>query len=106
MHESARVAVREVTVSEAARLTGLSKTAIARRLDRGSLNYRTEGGKGGRRFIPVAELYKAGLVAEGPSEERAGGVDDALSRLERVAVRLPELIAEVRAELAVEREER
>jgi hypothetical protein len=58
--------MRTYTVSEAADLTGLSRKALARRIERGSLRCVV---RDGRRRIPLAELVRAGLV-EG--EEHAG----------------------------------
>jgi excisionase family DNA binding protein len=51
--------VRTYTVSEAAELTGLSRKAVARRIERGSLRCVV---RDGRRRIPHAELVRAGLV--------------------------------------------
>jgi excisionase family DNA binding protein len=57
--------MRTYTVSEAADLTGLSRKAIARRIERGSLRCVL---RDGRRRIPLAELVRAGLVED---DERA-----------------------------------
>jgi excisionase family DNA binding protein len=48
-----------VTIAEAAALTGLSKTALRRRIERGSLPAVVRGGV---RRIPVSELERRGLV--------------------------------------------
>jgi hypothetical protein len=48
-----------VDVSQASELTGLSKKAIRRRLERGTLNSIKVGG---RRMIPVSELVQHGLL--------------------------------------------
>lgn len=50
---------RTLTISEAAELTGLSRKAIARRIERGSLRSLV---RAGRRIIPRAELVRAGLI--------------------------------------------
>jgi excisionase family DNA binding protein len=53
--------MRTCTISEAAELTGLSRKAIARRVDRGTLRSVV---KNGRRRIPVSELERAGLLPD------------------------------------------
>jgi excisionase family DNA binding protein len=53
--------MRTYTVSEAAELTGLSRKALARRIERGSLRCVV---RDGRRRIPLAELVRAGLVED------------------------------------------
>jgi hypothetical protein len=53
--------VRTYTVSEAAELTGLSRKAVARRIERVSLRCEV---RDGRRRIPLAELVRAGLVED------------------------------------------
>jgi hypothetical protein len=53
--------MRTYTVSEAADLTGLSRKALARRIERGSLRCVV---RDGRRRIPLAELVRAGLVED------------------------------------------
>jgi excisionase family DNA binding protein len=59
--------MRTYTVSEAAELTGLSRKALARRIERGSLRCVV---RDGRRRIPLAELIRAGLVEEDePADE-------------------------------------
>ncbi len=58
---------RTYTIAEAAEVTGLSRKAIARRVERGSLQSLV---RGGRRMIPHAELMRAGLLPE------EGEVDD------------------------------
>jgi excisionase family DNA binding protein len=52
---------RTYTIAEAAELTGLTRKAIARRVERGSLQSLV---RGGRRMIPRAELARAGLIPE------------------------------------------
>ena len=52
---------RTYTIAEASELTGLSRKAVARRIERGSLQSLV---RGGRRVVPHAELVRAGLVAE------------------------------------------
>jgi excisionase family DNA binding protein len=54
--------VRTYTITEAAELTGTSRKAIARRVERGSLRSVV---RNGRRRIPRSELVRAGLLAEG-----------------------------------------
>jgi excisionase family DNA binding protein len=51
--------MRTFTVSEAAELTGLSRKALARRIERGSIRCVV---RDGRRRIPVAELVRVGLL--------------------------------------------
>jgi hypothetical protein len=51
--------MRTYTISEAAQLTGLSQKALARRIERGSLQCVV---RDGRRRIPVAELVRVGLL--------------------------------------------
>jgi excisionase family DNA binding protein len=58
---------RTLTISEAAALTGLSKTALRRRVERGSLPAVVRDGV---RRIPVSELERQGLLA--PEGEGAG----------------------------------
>ena len=52
---------RTYTIAEAAELTGLSRKAIARRIERGSLRSLV---RNGRRLVPRSELVRAGLVPE------------------------------------------
>jgi hypothetical protein len=52
---------RTYTIAEAAELTGLSRKAIARRLERGSLRSLV---RNGRRLVPRSELVRAGLISE------------------------------------------
>jgi excisionase family DNA binding protein len=54
--------VRTYTITEAADLTGLSRKAIARRVERGSLRSVV---RNGRRRIPRTELERAGLLDAG-----------------------------------------
>lgn len=56
---------RTYTIAEAAELTGLSRKAIARRLERGSLRSLV---RNGRRLVPRSELVRAGLVPEEGAE--------------------------------------
>jgi excisionase family DNA binding protein len=53
--------MRTYTISEAAELTGLSRKAISRRIERGSLRSLV---RNGRRRIPRSELVRAGLLLE------------------------------------------
>jgi excisionase family DNA binding protein len=57
--------LRTYTIAEAADLTGLSRKAIARRVERGSLRSVV---RNGRRRIPRSELARAGLL-DGPAGE-------------------------------------
>jgi excisionase family DNA binding protein len=59
--------VRTYTITEAAELTGISRKAIARRVERGSLRSVV---RNGRRRIPRSELVRAGLVGEGDGQPR------------------------------------
>src|SRR5262245_11994383 len=61
--------MRTYTITEAAELTGLSRKAIARRVERGSLRSVV---RNGRRRIPRSELMRAGLVPEGEARPREG----------------------------------
>ena len=68
---------RTYTIGEAADLTGLSRKAIARRVERGSLQSLV---RGGRRMIPRAELARAGLIPEeGEIDEMVVGPVNALT---------------------------
>ena len=53
--------MRTYTISEAAELTGLSRKALARRVERGSLQCVV---RDGRRRIPVSELVRVGLLED------------------------------------------
>lgn len=53
--------MRTYTISEAAELTGMSRKAIARRVERGSLRSVV---RNGRRRIPRSELVRSGLLAD------------------------------------------
>jgi excisionase family DNA binding protein len=66
------VPVRTYTISETAELTGLSRKAIARRVERGSLRSVV---RNGRRRIPRSELVRAGLLGEGDGQPRASDPD-------------------------------
>jgi excisionase family DNA binding protein len=61
--------MRTYTITEAADLTGLSRKAIARRVERGSLRSVV---RNGRRRIPRSELARAGLLEEGEARPREG----------------------------------
>ena len=54
--------MRTYTITEVAELTGVSRKAIARRVERGSLRSVV---RNGRRRIPRSELVRAGLLDEG-----------------------------------------
>lgn len=62
--------MRTYTISEAAELTGVSRKAIARRVERGSLRSVV---RNGRRRIPRSELVRAGLLEEGRQRAPRGG---------------------------------
>lgn len=57
--------MRTYTVSEAAEVTGLSRKAISRRIERGSLRSLV---RNGRRRIPRSELVRAGLLTDETDE--------------------------------------
>jgi Helix-turn-helix domain len=59
------VALRTYSITEAADITGLSRKAIARRVERGSLRSLV---RNGRRRIPRSELTRAGLLPESDPE--------------------------------------
>ena len=65
-------ALRTYTITEAADLTGLSRKAIARRVERGSLRSVV---RNGRRRIPRSELARAGLLEEAHHRPREGDPD-------------------------------
>jgi hypothetical protein len=50
---------RKVTIAEASELTGLSRKALARRVERGALSATTENGL---RYLDSRELARAGLL--------------------------------------------
>jgi excisionase family DNA binding protein len=62
--------VRTYTISEAAELTGVSRKAIARRVERGSLRSVV---RNGRRRIPRSELVRAGLLEDGAQRAPRSG---------------------------------
>jgi excisionase family DNA binding protein len=59
--------VRTYTITEAAEVAGVSRKAIARRVERGSLRSVV---RNGRRRIPRSELVRAGLLDEGDQQPR------------------------------------
>jgi excisionase family DNA binding protein len=59
--------LRTYTITEAAEATGVSRKAIARRVERGSLRSVV---RNGRRRIPRSELVRAGLLGDGHAEPR------------------------------------
>lgn len=97
-----------VTIAQAAELTGLSETALRRRVERGTL---VSVRRGRQRLMVVADLKRAGLIdtdAEIPDAEPSPPitVEDTLDRLERQAERIGRLEAELeqaRRELDAER---
>jgi excisionase family DNA binding protein len=61
---------RTYTIAEAAELTGLSRKAVTRRVERGSLRSLV---RRGRRLIPRSELVRTGLIApEAEPRDRTG----------------------------------
>lgn len=62
--------MRTYTISEAADLTGVSRKAIARRVERGSLRSVV---RNGRRRIPRSELVRAGLLDDGSQRAPRSG---------------------------------
>lgn len=62
--------MRTYTISEAAELTGVSRKAIARRVERGSLRSVV---RNGRRRIPRSELVRAGLLEDGAQRAPRSG---------------------------------
>ena len=66
---------RTYTIAEAAELVGLSRKAVARRVERGSLRSVV---RDGRRLIPRSELVRTGLL---PDEGREWGRDVDLAEL-------------------------
>jgi excisionase family DNA binding protein len=62
--------VRTYTITEAAELTGVSRKAIARRVERGSLRSVV---RNGRRRIPRSELARAGLLEAGSQRAPRNG---------------------------------
>jgi excisionase family DNA binding protein len=61
---------RTYTIAEAAELTGLSRKAVTRRVERGSLRSLV---RRGRRLIPRSELVRTGLIPpEAEPRDRAG----------------------------------
>lgn len=62
--------MRTYTISEAAELTGVSRKAIARRVERGSLRSVV---RNGRRRIPRSELVRAGLLDDGSQRSPQSG---------------------------------
>ena len=62
--------MRTYTISEAAELTGVSRKAIARRVERGSLRSVV---RNGRRRIPRSELVRAGLLEDAGERAPRGG---------------------------------
>jgi excisionase family DNA binding protein len=87
------VAKRSVTISEAARLTGLSKEAIRARIDHGSLRATKRAGV---HRVALDELAELGLLAGGEDvgDRSPLTVDQLLDRLERQAEQIGALRAE------------
>lgn len=81
-----------LSLAEAAEATGLTRKALQRRIDRGSLRSVLSGGL---RRIPVDELQRAGLLgaATGVGPAPAPALGDLLDRLERQAEELGALRA-------------
>jgi excisionase family DNA binding protein len=72
-------AKRNLTISEAAELTGLSRKAMARRVERGSIRSVL---RSGRRLIPRSELVRVGLL---PREGITQLADSVLSQSRAVS---------------------
>lgn len=95
-----------VTIAEAAELTGVSKTVLRGRIQRGTLKAVK---RGELRRIPVAELRRVGLLASDavvPGESTPLTTDELVDRIERQARRIGQLEAEtarLERELAAER---
>ena len=85
---------RSVTISEAARLTGLPKSAIRGRVERGELRAVR---RGGLRRISMDELAERGLLEAAQDERHAEPVSELLNRLERQA----DEISTLRVRLAI-----
>lgn len=83
------VKARTVTIEQASVLTGISKQALRKRVERGHLPYVLEGGL---RHVAVAELDRRGLLLEPLSpaepEDRTGEIVDRLGELLREATGL------------------
>ncbi len=62
---------RTYTIAEAAEATGLSRKAVARRVERGSLRSLV---RGGRRLIPRTELVRADLLPGDPESRDYGAL--------------------------------
>lgn len=62
---------RLVTISQAAVATGLSRKAIARRIERGTL--RAVHDNRGRRVVPLGELERAGMLRDDDGQGNPGG---------------------------------
>lgn len=92
---------RRVSLSEAAELTGRSVVAIRRLADRGRLPFTKAAN--GHRMVAVEDLVPLGLKVDRAEAERAGDVDAALERVERLAATLAAGLAELRREIAKER---
>jgi hypothetical protein len=78
--------MRTYTINEAAELTGLSRKALARRIERGSLRCVV---RDGRRRLPLAELVRAGLLEEESVEDEEFDPTLLLSGGSRRAAELP-----------------
>jgi excisionase family DNA binding protein len=72
--------LRTYTITEAADLTGLSRKAIARRVERGSLRSVV---RNGRRRIPRSELVRNGLLENSAKRPPAGSTEDMLATVFR-----------------------
>lgn len=75
-------AKRNLTISEAAELTSLSRKAMARRVERGSIRSVL---RSGRRLIPRSELIRVGLLPPGGFSGADLSTDAGLSRSMAVA---------------------
>jgi excisionase family DNA binding protein len=106
--DNGRMAQRTVTISEAAKLTGLSKAAIRARIERGSLRVTKRSGV---RRVPLDELAELGLLQGGEDigDHSPLTTDQLLDRLKRQAEQIGALRAENEAltrDLEIERTRR
>ncbi len=86
------MAEERVTVAEAVALTRLSRKTIEGRIERRTLPAEK---RGGRLFVPRAELYRQRLVPVDRATAEEYVVSELLDRLERQAERIGELEAEL-----------
>jgi hypothetical protein len=104
------VAQETVTVARAAELTGLSRKAIQRRIDRWRVAPDAPGGlpailEEGRRRVAISDLQRLGLLKGEPPEPEPAerGVDETIAQLERSVRETATAVVQLRRELAAER---